>query len=207
MTGNDTTVEKNKIDKKSSTLLLHRFIDRNRMNLAILLSFVLQLIIVIFWYTPDIKFDRLERLIDEVAFVDNVNIIEPTPVESESDDGELELTDKKQKPIEKKEDPRISGAQDATFAGATSPIDLKPGEKPLYTEDARSAGITGTVTLEVIIAETGEVLRVRSVGKKLGFGLEESAIKTYKKKKFSPSILNGKAITVKVLVPIRFTLN
>ncbi len=207
MTSNDVTVEKPELDKKPFSFLLHRFIDRNRMNLAVLLSFILQLIVVIFWYTPDIQFNRLERLIDEVAFVDNVSIVETTPVESEADDGELELTDKKQVPVEKKDDPRISGAQDATFAGATSPIDLKPGEKPLYTEDARSAGITGTITLEVIIAETGEVLRVRSVGKKLGFGLEESAIKTYKRKKFSPSILNGKAITVKVLVPIRFTLN
>lgn len=63
------------------------------------------------------------------------------------------------------------------------------------------------MTLEVIIGNTGEVLRVRSVGKQLGGGLEEEAIKVYRRKRFSPSILEGKAITVKVLVPIRFTLN
>ncbi|PKA10307.1 energy transducer TonB, partial [Leptospira meyeri] len=45
------------------------------------------------------------------------------------------------------------------------------------------------------------------VGKQLGGGLEEEAIKVYRRKRFSPSILEGKAITVKVLVPIRFTLN
>jgi protein TonB len=63
------------------------------------------------------------------------------------------------------------------------------------------------MTLEIVIADSGEVLQVRSVGKKFGFGLEEQAIRVYRTKKFSPSILDGKAITVKVLVPIRFTLN
>lgn len=191
--------------KKRKRLALKRFIDRNRMNLAMSLSFTLQLLVILFWRTPNLDFsNKLDHLIDEVAFIDNVQIQE-APGEAPPEDGEIELTEKKK--VEVKEDPRIAGAQDAAIVGATAPIDLTPHIKPEYTEEARAQGITGTITLEVVIADTGEVLQVRSVGKKLGGGLEEAAIATYKKKRFSPSILEGKAITVKVLVPIRFSLN
>lgn len=185
----------------------HRFIDRNRMNVGLSLSLILQLLLLFFWYVPKPSLeDKTKNVAEDIAFVD-VNLQAPTTNAPDiPDDGEIELTDKK---IIKKDepDPRISGAQDAVFSGATAPVDLSPTARPEYTAEARSNGITGTITLEVIIADSGEVLRVRSVGKKLGFGLEEAAIRTYRKKKFSPSILDGKPITVKVLVPIRFSLN
>ncbi len=185
-----------------------RFVDRNRMELSIALSTILQSLVLLFWYIPPLEFNNLDRLVEEVAFVDSV-IIQETVTESEPDDGEFEPTDKlkEQKVEEKKEDPRISGAQDAVVSGATAPIDLSPNIKPEYTTEARSAGITGTMTLEIVIADTGEVLQVRSVGKNLGHGLEEAAIKAFRKKQYSPSILEGKAITVKVLVPVRWTLD
>jgi protein TonB len=191
--------------KKRKRQIIKRFIDRNRMNLGLSISLIVQLCIILFWRTPDIDFsNKLDHLVEEVAFIDNVQIQE-APGEAPPDDGEIELTEKKK--VEVQQDPRIAGAQDAAIVGATAPVDLSPNIKPEYTEQARAEGITGTITLEVIIADTGEVLQVRSVGKKLGAGLEESAIATYKKKRFSPSVLEGKAITVKVLIPIRFSLN
>jgi len=203
-----TKEEKTESKSKKRSLLsrIHRFIERNRLNVGITLSTLLQLIVMFFWQTPSINTDKLDHLVEEVAFIDSVSIKDPNMAEAPPDDGEIELTDKK-KVQEIKEDPRIAGAEDAAISGATAPIDLSPGTRPEYTDQARAEGITGTLTLEVVIADTGEVLQVRSVGKKLGFGLEEAAISTYRKKKFSPSFLDGKAITVKVLVPIRFTLN
>ncbi|EMO75785.1 hypothetical protein LEP1GSC127_1203 [Leptospira kirschneri str. 200801925] len=55
----------------------------------------------IFWYTPSVQFDRLDRLVDEVAFVDNLVIQEPNVGEA-ADDGEFEVTDtiKKRKILE-----------------------------------------------------------------------------------------------------------
>lgn len=205
------TIPENNVDnspqtvksKRSKRVIVHRFIDRNRMNVGLSISTIVQLLIVLFWYTPDIKFGSLDKFVDEVAFVDSVSITEN--VADTPNDGDVELTDQLKKEI--KEDPRIAGAQDAILSGATAPVDLSPSEKPEYTEEARSAGVEGAMTLEVVIADTGEVLQVRSVGKKFGFGLEEEAIKIYKSKKFSPSFLDGKAITVKVLIPIRFKLN
>lgn len=189
--------------KRSKRERIHRFIDRYRLEFGLAVSAILQALIIFFWYTPSIEFSRLDRLVEEVAFIDSVAIQEPA--ETVPQDGDFELTDKEK--VEKKVDPRIASAADPIVAGATPPVDLTPNIKPQYTPEARANGITGTMTLEVIISETGEVLRVRSVGKKLGFGLEEAAIAVYKQKKFSPSILEGKPITVKVLIPVRFTLN
>lgn len=179
---------------------LKRFVERYPYESWIGLSFVLQILILLFWYTPTIEFDRLDKLVEEVAFIDNLSIQEPA--EGAPEDGDFELTDT----LKKKEDPRIAGAQDAVISGATAPVDLTPNVIPVFTSDAKAAGISGTTTLEIVIADTGEVLRVRSVGKALGFGLEESAIEAFYKKRYSPSILEGKAITVKVLIPVRFSL-
>lgn len=190
--------------RRSKRQRIHRFIERYRLEFGIATSAVVQALVIFFWYTPDIEFNRLDRLVEEVAFIDSVSIQEPA-TESIPEDGDFELTDKEK--VEKKVDPRIASASDPIVSGATSPVDLSPNVRPQYTSEARANGITGTMTLEVIISETGEVLRVRSVGRKLGYGLEEAAIATYRRKRFSPSILEGKPITVKVLVPVRFTLN
>jgi TonB family protein len=192
------------IPKRSKRQRIFRLIDRYRMEAGLLLSTLVQLSILFFWFTPSFDSNSLDDLVEEVAFIDNVQITEPV-AEAKPTDGDFDLTDKEKE--EKKEDPRIAGASDPIVSGATSPIDLSPNVRPEYTTEAKSQGITGTMTLEVVISNTGEVLRVRSVGKTLGGGLEQEAIATYRKKRFSPSILEGKPITVKVLVPIRFTLN
>jgi len=200
----ETEVPKGK--KRSLRNKIHRFIERNRLNAGITISTFIQLGILFFWQTPELDVNKLDHLVEEVAFIDSVSIKDPNMADAPPDDGEVELTDKK-KVQEIKEDPRISGAEDAAISGATAPIDLSPSLRPEYTDQARAEGITGTLTLEIIIADSGEVLQARSVGRKLGFGLEEQAVSTYRRKKFAPSILDGKAITVKVLVPIRFSLN
>lgn len=181
---------------------LARFVERNRYALFVSMSFVLQVAIMFLWFEPGIEYNKLDDLVEEVAFIDSISIKEPA--DSKPDDGDFELTDKQKK---EKEDPRIAGAQDVIISGATSPVDLSPGIAPEYTSEAKSAGITGTITLEVVIADSGEVLRVRILGNRLGYGLEEAAIATFMRKKFSPSILEGKALTVKVLIPVRFTLH
>lgn len=195
-----------RVKNKTTKEKVKRFIDRNRLNLGISLSVLIQLSIIFFWQTPKLDMDKLDHLVEEVAFIDSVSIKEDA-IANESVDGDIELVDKKKENEKQQEDPRITSAIDAMISGATEPIDLSPHIKPEYTEEARMEGVTGTLTLEVIISESGEVLQAKSVGRQLGFGLEQSAIKTYRKKKFAPSFLDGKSITVKVLIPIRFTLN
>lgn len=105
------------------------------------------------------------------------------------------------------EDPRIAGAVNPVVGGATSPVDLTPEIIPEYTAKARAAGIEGTVTLEVIIADDGKVLRVRPVGRPLGLGLDQAAARAFRRKKFKPSVGPSGPITVKFYQPVRFSLN
>lgn len=105
------------------------------------------------------------------------------------------------------EDPRIASAVNPVVGGATNPVDLNPEVIPQYTPAARAAGIEGAVTLELVIAEDGKVLRAKPVGKKLGMGLDEAASATYRKKRFKPSIgPAGKAIVVKFYYRVKFSL-
>lgn len=104
-------------------------------------------------------------------------------------------------------DPRIGTAVNPVISNATAPIDLNPEITPEYTEGARSHGIEGTIILELIISDAGEVLRARPVGKRLGYGLERMAIRCYEKKRYKPSInSDGERITVKIYQPVRFKL-
>jgi protein TonB len=109
-------------------------------------------------------------------------------------------------------DPRIGAAEDVSrmvgMGTATAPVDLTPQLRPLYTAEARAAGVTGITMLEIVVSNEGQVLRVRTVGKKLGYGLDEAAAATFRQKKFQPSMdLSGKALTVKFYQPVRFVLN
>ncbi|HOO71203.1 MAG TPA: energy transducer TonB [Spirochaetota bacterium] len=104
-------------------------------------------------------------------------------------------------------DPRIGTAVNHVMANATAPIDLSPQIAPEYTARARAAGIEGTIILELIISEDGEVLRAKPVGKILGMGLEQAAVQCYERKRFKPSMnSDGKTITVKIYQPVRFEL-
>lgn len=193
-----------KLHEKTFKENTYRFIDRNRFNLGISISASLQILMILFWQTPKLDFSKKDKPMDDVAFVDNLSIKDPNANDSVANDGEIELTDKKK--TDEKEDPRISGAQDLDFAGATPPVDLNPGIEPEYTAEARENGIAGIVTLQIVIADSGEVLQVRAVGKPIGGGLEESAVRAYRKKRFAPSILDGKPLTVRVNIPVRFRI-
>jgi protein TonB len=104
-------------------------------------------------------------------------------------------------------DPRIGTAVNHVMANATAPVDLNPEIAPEYTDRARSAGIEGALILELIISDDGKVLRAKPVGKPLGFGLEQTAVRCYERKRFKPSMnSDGQPITVKIYQPVRFQL-
>lgn len=79
--------------KRSKRERIHRFIDRYRMETGLAISAVLQALIILFWFTPHLETDSLDDLVEEVAFIDNVQIQEPT-TDSKPTDGDFDLTDK-----------------------------------------------------------------------------------------------------------------
>jgi TonB family protein len=101
----------------------------------------------------------------------------------------------------KPETPRIvSGSQVATKARVLS----KP--EPTYTEQARHAGIEGTVILRAVFTEEGKVEHVLAL-RSLPGGLTERAIAAAKRINFVPATINGKPVAMIVELRYNFHLN
>ena len=90
-------------------------------------------------------------------------------------------------------------------AGVTAPRLVKEA-RPTYPADAKHARVEGTVVLEAVVqvdGTVGDVRVVRSLDEK--FGLDEEAVKTMKKWRFTPGKKDGVAVPVLVEVEMTFT--
>jgi periplasmic protein TonB len=66
-----------------------------------------------------------------------------------------------------------------------------------YTDDAKTAGIEGTVVLDLVVGEDGHVRDI-VVTKKLGHGLDEAAVAALRACTFTPGEKDGKRVGVKI---------
>jgi protein TonB len=80
-----------------------------------------------------------------------------------------------------------------------TPVTAPP---PAYPEFARDAGITGKVTLHVLVGKDGRVKNVKVI--KGVTGLDAAAVEAVKKWVFKPALSNNKPIGVWVEVPMDF---
>ena len=93
---------------------------------------------------------------------------------------------------------------------ATKPIDrpveivFKP--TPEYTDEARSARIEGTVSLELEFTAAGDV-RVLRVVRGLGYGLDEAAQRAALRIRFTPAHSDGTPVDSRATVHITFRLS
>ncbi|MCS7206296.1 MAG: energy transducer TonB [Leptospiraceae bacterium] len=180
---------------------------QNRFLIFGTLSTIVQIWFIATAYIPNVEILQEKKVYDEITFITNIQLADPQMTTQTEAQGEVKETDKIIKKEEEQEDPRIASAQNVFLIGATIPIDLTPEIRPEYPMEARKNGIEGTVTLELVIADTGEVLKVVPINKPLGYGLEESAVRAFRKKRYQPALMDGKPITVRVIVPVHFRLN
>jgi TonB family protein len=107
-------------------------------------------------------------------------------------------------------DPRASAPAQPSVATSTKPIDrpveivFKP--TPEYTDQARSARIEGTVSLEVEFTSVGDV-RVLRVVRGLGHGLDEEAQRAALRIRFKPAQSDGRPVDSRATVHITFRLS
>ena len=107
-------------------------------------------------------------------------------------------------------DQRASAPVQPAVAAVTRPIDrpveivFKP--TPEYTEEARSARIEGTVSLELEFTAAGDV-RVLRVVRGLGHGLDEAAQRAALRIRFSPAQSDGRPVDSRATVHITFRLS
>ncbi len=77
------------------------------------------------------------------------------------------------------------------------------GVAPVYTETARRARVTGTVVLEAIIDEQGNVVNTK-VLRGLPMGLDQAAVDAVQTWKFKPAMLEGKPVKVYYVLTVNF---
>jgi periplasmic protein TonB len=76
---------------------------------------------------------------------------------------------------------------------------------PEYSEEARKAKYSGTVTLAVVVDAEGHARDIHVV-KSLGMGLDEKAIEAVGKWKFKPGMKGGQAVNVRATIEVNFRL-
>src|SRR5439155_17101894 len=75
----------------------------------------------------------------------------------------------------------------------------------LYPPEARAAGLSGTVSLELTVDSTGNVSGVKVV-RAAGFGFDDSAVAAARLFKFRPAMHDGKPVAAIVLFDQKFVL-
>jgi TonB family protein len=99
-----------------------------------------------------------------------------------------------------------SPAPDRVRNLASSPVVVYRGTDPSYTEEARTAGLQGTVQVSFMIGEDGVPQNLRVINP-LGHGLDEKAIDAVSQWRFQPIVLNGKPIRGGSTISVTFSLN
>jgi TonB family protein len=88
--------------------------------------------------------------------------------------------------------------------GVTSPVPIFRPE-PEYSEEARLAKYSGTVTLQIEIGPDGVPFNIQVVDG-LGLGLDERAIESVSQWRFKPGTKDGVPVTVKAQIQVNFRL-
>lgn len=77
--------------------------------------------------------------------------------------------------------------------------------EPEYTQEARAARIEGIVVLQGELTETGSLTGIRVI-RRLGYGLDESALRCAEQWRFKPSTRDGVPIRTSVRSEVNFRL-
>lgn len=76
-----------------------------------------------------------------------------------------------------------------------------------YPQDAIDNGVEGTVRVRFAVDQQGNVTNVSTVGDRLGYGLEEEAVRVVSRMpKWTPGQVKGKNVTTWRLLPINYRL-
>ena len=77
-----------------------------------------------------------------------------------------------------------------------------------YPSDALDNSIEGTVMVEFVVDEKGNISNVHAINEKIGYGLEEEAVNVVSKTSgWSPAKIKNKNVKMKMRIPITYTLS
>ena len=84
----------------------------------------------------------------------------------------------------------------------TAPVPIYTPNPP-YSEEARKAGVSGVVEVDIMIDAAGNVQDARVV-KPLGHGLDEKALETIRTRRFKPAMHNGVPLGGSMTIQVHF---
>jgi TonB family protein len=87
-------------------------------------------------------------------------------------------------------------------AGVAAP-ELVAKAEPAYSDEARKAKYSGTVTLNAVVDESGKPTNI-VVTQPLGFGLDENAVQALQRWRFRPASQNGVPVSAPVRIEMSF---
>ena len=92
-----------------------------------------------------------------------------------------------------------------SYNGGQSAIEAYIINNLQYPEEAIDNNIEGTVNIQFGIDENGNISNVKAVGNKIGYGLEEEAIKVISNMpKWTPGSVKGKNVKTWMTLPITY---
>ncbi|HEX2630724.1 MAG TPA: energy transducer TonB [Chitinophagaceae bacterium] len=93
------------------------------------------------------------------------------------------------------------------FRGGQGAIEDYINNNIEYPQQAIDNNVEGTVRVQFGVDEKGNVSQVTTVGNKLGYGLEEEAIRVVSNMaKWSPGQVKGKTVRTKMVIPITYRI-
>lgn len=97
--------------------------------------------------------------------------------------------------------PAVAKVVSTPFEG----IEILEKPRPVYTDEARRLRIEGTVQLRVVFGAAGQI-RVVSVVKGLGHGLDEAAVQAAQAIRFRPARRDGRPVDAPAVIQIQFQI-
>jgi TonB family protein len=104
--------------------------------------------------------------------------------------------------VEQQDSAAEGGGLRAIGGSVSAPVLLSAPE-PEFSEEARTARVTGEVIVHLEVEEDGSVSNVYVV-RSLGSGLDEKAVEAVQQYKFKPALDSGKPVAVEMKVKVNF---
>ena len=93
------------------------------------------------------------------------------------------------------------------YEGGQGAIESYIGNNIQYPQEAIDNNVEGTVQVQFGIDENGNIAGVTTLGTKLGYGLEEEAVKVVSNMpKWNPGKIKGKNVKTRMILPITYRL-
>jgi protein TonB len=94
-----------------------------------------------------------------------------------------------------------------TYPGSTNGLSDYINTNLVYPEQAIDANAEGTVNVQFVVDDKGNISDVKTIGNKLGYGLEEEAVNVVSKlPKWTPGKVKGKNVKTRLTIPITYKL-